>query len=144
MGTHKNTREPLKMKQTIFLTLVVLAFSAMAQDEPTTTTDAATTTTAALATCTEADHSSEYTICQSLETSCTGFVAACSGLGDVCLETVAATYTAYLEIFDFTGVTTCACTDFTCSSTGVVYTEPSSTASLVASLGLIGLMKLFL
>merc|ERR1711957_490118 len=141
---HTKTRKPLKMKQTIFLTLFVLAFSAMAQDEATTTTVAATTTTAPLATCTEADNLSEYTICQSLETTCTGYVAICSGVNS-CLDAIADSYTVFFDAFDFTGVTTCACTEFTCSSTGVDYGNgESSTASLVASLGLVGLMKLFL
>ena len=132
------------MKQAIFLTLVVLAFSAMAQDEATTTIAATTTTnTAALALCNEADNLAEYTICQSLEDTCTETVENCSGLNS-CLDLVADVYAAYLLVFDFSGVSTCACTGFTCERTGVVYDVESSTSGLVASLGLVGLMKLFL
>ena len=138
--THKKL---LKMKQAIFLTLVVLAFSAMAQDEDPTTT-AATTITAALKTCTEADNLVEYTTCQSLEAYCTTTVDACNGV-DSCLDLVAGLYTAFELASSFSGVSTCACTEFTCEKTGVVYADgTSSTSGLVASLGLVGLMKLFL
>ena len=133
------------MKQAIFLTLVVLAFSVIAQDEATTTIAATTTTTTdALALCTEADNQAEYTICQSLETYCTETVDACNGV-DFCLDAVVGLYNAYELAFDFSGVSTCACTEFTCERTGVVYTDAESSSSgLVASLGLVGLMKLFL
>ena len=96
--------------------------------------------------CTEADNAAQYAICQTLETQCSTIITACNG-DSTCLETVTTTYTAFENLFDFSGVTGCECAAFTCDEnfvqSGTDDDDNSGAGSLIVSAGLIGLMKLF-
>merc|ERR1711976_856679 len=122
------------MKQAIFFTICLLAASALADGH-------------AEAICTEEDYPTEFAICNTVELYCETTVAACDGLGDVCLNAVSSTMDIYINAFDFSAVGDCECREFTCTSEGVVVGDSDSSnnsaASFVASIGLIGLMKLF-
>jgi len=91
--------------------------------------------------CTEADNPTSFAICQTLRTYCATTIAACSG-ESTCLSLVGTVFDTYLAAFDLTGVTDCDCAEFTCDAD---FTDGSNSGAfgLVASLGLVAMMKLF-
>merc|ERR1712027_284145 len=70
--------------------------------------------------CTEEDYPTEFAICNTVELYCETTVAACDGLGDVCLDAVSSTMDLYINTFDFSAVGDCECRKFRCTKEGVV------------------------
>merc|ERR1711893_357400 len=93
-----------RMKQAIFFAMCLLAtFSVYGQP-----------------TCTEKDYPTEFAICNTVEFYCEATVAACDGIGDICLNAVSQTMDLYINAFDFSAVRNCECRKFECTKEGVV------------------------
>ena len=94
--------------------------------------------------CTESDNPTQYTICQALETQCSTIISACNG-NSICLSTVESSYDLFKSAYDLTGVTGCTCAEFTCDEnfTSGENGDSSGVGSLIASAGLVGLMRIF-
>merc|ERR1711912_128668 len=97
--------------------------------------------------CTEADNPTSFATCQLLRDQCASIISGCdilSGtLKDTCISTIASTFDTFANGFDLSGVTDCDCAAFTCDENFSDSGSGSGAVGLVASLGMVLMMKIF-